>query len=361
LEPVSIAPDAIFWWPFNLKLYGVTFVHATAQPFSHILEANGTRTLFFAATPGVATEFVFAADGIAQLESTGHINREGGRIIVRGVQPGHTPVVRLATTAGDVTQCVLLDEADSLAFWKGPFAGRNRVVLGRASMVFDHEQVRATCNESVSLSIFPVPGAVAADGRTLTGEGDGLFQRYALSLVASPAVALAFERVQPAGPLREIKNGPIRQPVAAAPGDADFAAAAVWRIKLPHDLDLARNPILRFRYVGDVARVMLDGRMLTDDFYNGNAFEVGLRRFAPAILKGDLRISILPLQKGAPIFLAKSAQPDFGEAASVAKLEYVELVQSTTVTLVARPADEPKLPNNFKNDALQRGANRLKF
>ena len=72
--------------------------------------------------------------------------------------------------------------------------------------------------------------------------------------------------------------------------------------------------------MGDVARVTLNGRLITDDFYNGNAFEIGLRRHAPEILKGDLRVAILPLRKDAPIYMAQSARPDFGKAESVVEL-----------------------------------------
>jgi len=82
--------------------------------------------------------------------------------------------------------------------------------------------------------------------------------------------------VQAAGPPREIPIGKIGQPVATAPVDPDFEKAAVWRIKMPADVELDTDPILRFHYVGDVARVMLNGRFITDDFYNGNAFDISL-------------------------------------------------------------------------------------
>jgi hypothetical protein len=42
--------------------------------------------------------------------------------------------------------------------------------------------------------------------------------------------------------------------------------------------------------------VTLNGKLLTDDFYNGNVFEAGLRRYAPEILTGDLRVEILSLR-----------------------------------------------------------------
>jgi hypothetical protein len=143
------------------------------------------------------------------------------------------------------------------------------------------------------------------------------------------------EEVQPAGPPRNIPPGKIKQPVAAEPEDADFTQAAVWRIKLPADLDLNTDPILRFHYVGDVARVTLNGKLLTDDFYNGTVFEVGLRRYAPEILKGDLRVAILPLRQDAPIMLAREARPDFGDRQSLVLLDRVEIVPRYQIKLNA--------------------------
>jgi hypothetical protein len=53
---------------------------------------------------------------------------------------------------------------------------------------------------------------------------------------------------------------------------------------------------------------------------------VGLRRYAPEITKGELRVAILPLRKDAPIYMAKEARPDLGSAESAVALERVEIV-----------------------------------
>ena len=81
---------------------------------------------------------------------------------------------------------------------------------------------------------------------------------------------------------------------------------------------------------------MLDGKLIADDFYNGNAFEVGLRRHAPAILSADLRIAILPLRRNAPIYIAESARPDFGQAADIATLQSIEIIPRYQLRLTAR-------------------------
>jgi hypothetical protein len=74
----------------------------------------------------------------------------------------------------------------------------------------------------------------------------------------------------------------------------------------------------------------------TDNFYNGTAFDIGLRRHVPAILKGELRAAILPLRKDAPIYLAKGARPEFGNAQSMVALKRVEIVPRYQIQLAAR-------------------------
>jgi hypothetical protein len=119
--------------------------------------------------------------------------------------------------------------------------------------------------------------------------------------------------------------------LAAAPTGSDFTNAAVWKITLPKNLDLNANPILRIHYIGDVARLTLNGRLIDDNFYAGREFDLGLNRYAPEILSGDLRLEILPLRQDAPIFLEAKARPDFGGADSLAKLLSVEIINRPKV------------------------------
>ena len=88
------------------------------------------------------------------------------------------------------------------------------------------------------------------------------------------------------------------------------------------------NPILRIRYTGDAARLLLNGRLINDDFHNGSTFEIGLRRHAPEILSGELRLEILPLQKDMPVFFEPGARPRFCEAGKALELHAVEIAET---------------------------------
>jgi beta-galactosidase len=318
--PVTIPADSQFFWPFNLALgHGVQLAWATAQPVC-LIDTGTTRTVFFAETPGIPAQFAVAGQ-----EST------------RTVQPGRGIALNLEGTDQGNVQIVVLCETDSLALWKGEWQGRDRVFLTRAGLVIDGDVIRLTSGETNDLTV----GVYPAPGTPWRGRPDGLFTNYVPPAPTAVKSIASFDLVQPAGPARDIRLGQASQPVAAQPSDADFATAAVWRITLPRDLDLSTDPMLRIHYVGDVGRALLNGKLLTDDFYNGNAWEIGLRRYAPDILQGDLRIAILPLRRDAvtgeqkKIYLADEQIPDFGTTASLATLQSAEIVPRYQAVLTA--------------------------
>ena len=336
-EPVTVPADARLFWPFNLDLgSGVRLAWATAQPICAIEEGN-LRTVFFAQTPGVAAKFAFKNAPDLKVLS-GQVTRREGLAVVRDVRPGTRAALQMPGTGGSTIRIVLLDEAASLALWKGHWQGHERVFLTEAGLVLDGNDLRLTSADGsrLTVGVLPAPASVQMGTDTLAVTDDGVFRRFTPRPPRPVSIQAGIEPIQPAGPPREIPLGKISQPVAAAPEDADFEKAAVWRIRLPADVDLGADPILRMHYVGDVARVTLNGKLVTDNFYNGTAFDVGLRRHGPDILKGDLRIAVLPLRKDAPIYLAAEARPDFGGGPGVAALNRVEVIPNYQVQLTAR-------------------------
>jgi len=316
-KPVTVPADEFFFWPFNLDLGGVKLVYATAQPVGRIDDGN-IRTFFFAETPGVKAEFVFA---------TGADGRDS-TISRKRLKPGRKVACALKTPSGQQIQIVLLNEADSLALWKGRWSGRGRIFLAREGLVFDGDALRISWDHpgNPTVDIFPAPGEVASGTSKIPGKADGIFRCYYPLPAKTVSMKVETQPVQPAGPVREIPLSTGKSHIAVAATDADFTNAAAWQIKLPANLDLSLDPLLRIHYAGDVARLTLNGRLIDDHFYNGRAFDLGLKRFAPEILSGDLRLEILPLRKDAPIYLASQDRPDFRKSNRVAALSKVEVI-----------------------------------
>ena len=333
-QPITVPADSYFIWPFNQDLGAARLVYATAQPVCQ-LDERGVRTLFFAETPGIPAEFMFKAGKTSIKAPSGKVKKQGDRVLVQRVRAGRGVAIQLKPKSGKRIQIVLLSQADSLALWKGEWDGQQRVILSPAGVVFDSGTVRLTAEnpDDLVMDVLPAPKAVQPGSAQLCIKADGVFRQFKFEQHRTRMPAVEVKKIQSAGPLRTISLGRGKSPVAVGPSDGDFDQAAVWRIKLPAEVDLSRDPMLRINYVGDVARVLLNGKLLDDNFYNGSVFEVALRSFAPEILKGDLRLAVLPLQKDAPIYLAKEAQPDFGSAKSVVELRGVELVEPYKASL----------------------------
>ncbi len=317
-EPVTIPADARFFWPFNFDLgYGVMLTWATAQPVC-VIEDNNVRTVFFAETPGIKPQFAIGEQ-------------------IYSVKSSRALALKLSGTDNGSVQIIVLDEKDSLAVWKGFWLGRQRVFLTRAGLVIDGDELKLTSSEpeELKVSMYPAPAQVATGSKKLNKKSKGLFEEFVFETPRKVLLEAKFEKIKSAGPVRAIPLGQIDQPVAAAPLDADFEHAAVWEIKLPANIDLSLDPVLRLHYVGDVARLILNDKFITDDFYNGRPFDIGLRRHASEILNGRLQVAILPLQKDAPIYMAQEARPDFGEAGSIVELRSVELMPHYQIVFTA--------------------------
>jgi hypothetical protein len=84
--------------------------------------------------------------------------------------------------------------------------------------------------------------------------------------------------------------------------------------------------LLRIDYRGDIARIYAAGRLITDDFYHGTPWEIGLRGIPAADLEKGLALEILPLRQDAPIYLAAGARPTIPPDGQVASLRGVRVL-----------------------------------
>lgn len=296
--PVTFPAATAAIWPFGLELApGVLLDHATARLLCRIDEGK-VRTVFFGSTPGVPAEFAF--------------NGRPAVILAPGRRVAHV----VAGRDGAELRVVLLDEADSLALWKAEWRGRERVFLTRAGLVINGDELRLSAEQTddLAVSVFPAL-APSAD----------LFSPLTVHRMPAQQGPTAVEvtALRPAGPAREITFGWTTPAVAVAPTAPDFATAAAWKLEFPAGLDFAAAPLLRIRYVGDVARIHVGERFVLDDFYNGDVVELDLARHAAALAAGAaITVEILPLRPDAPILLPEGARP----AAITARLEAATLV-----------------------------------
>jgi hypothetical protein len=339
-EPVTIPDNSRFLWPLNLDLGGVKLICASAQPICQVSDGTARYTVF-KQTAAIPAEFVFDGATATVDSSTGKTTSENSRIRMRNVQPGAGAAIRLHGKDGKSHVIILLDEAAAQGFWKGEWQGQERLFLTRANLLLDGSalRLRAESWEDCSVAVLPAPASLT-DGRSdVPAKDDGLFRRFSPRIAPAELWQAVVEKVQPAGPARAIPIAPSvparRQGMAMQPEDADFAQAAVWRVKLPAGVEAGRDLRLRVRYTGDVIRAYHGDKLLTDDFYSSRPLEIGLRRYGPAVYRDGLTLKILPLRQDAPIYLPDRSKLKFDDTHTALALDGVEVIETREARLEA--------------------------
>jgi len=301
-KPLTVSENAAFFLPFIWKIYDAILIYATAQPICN-LEEKGEIYLFFKEIDGVSPEFQFD-------EKTKFVGKKDS-------------VNRYQTISGKIINIVSFSPTESLKIWKAKFQNRERIFLANDGLIVENNKIKrfSTDSNELSFSVFP---SIKLNKRK--SKRDGIFQKF--EIFKKPfSYKIGIGKFHNDMRLREIKNG--SKGVAEAPNNEDFKYSADWKINIPKEYK-TKNLLLRIKYIGDVARLYLGETLLTDNFYNGNAFEIGVNRFLPEIYEKDLILKILPYQKNAPIYLADEAKSDLDK---IAKIESVTLHEIFSVEL----------------------------
>jgi hypothetical protein len=314
--PISVPAGAAFFLPFNMRMGEANLIYATAQPIAQLTEGN-IQTFFFAQISGIPADFVFEK----QCE-------------FKNVSVGTKPAISFQDADNHTINIIVLEETASLSLWKGEFAGKERIFLSNSELTYNNNELRLTGinTNDFSIAIYPEPETLRFENKAIKGQPDGLFTLFTVKTATAKLPKATLTKIKAAGKLRTIAMGAAN--VAESPKDKDFEQAAVWQINLPKNTDAKRDLYLQIPYLGDVARIYLGNQFLTDNFYNGKIFELGLQRFAPKIYNNNLTLKILPLQKEAPVYFQQENKVDFKQANSVVDVPEIKVYEKQTVVFL---------------------------
>ncbi len=329
---VEVPAGAYTIWPVNLEMGGITLRYATAQLMCKL---DDSRTYVFFAWPGISAEFAFEEANVESIEAPGaRIERAGGHIFVSGIQAGTEASVRIRTLNQEMTQIVVLSREQARNLWMADVGGKARLVISPGGVFFaeDRIRVRAFDPSQLRFGIFPklerTPAGFEAKGM------DGIFEQYQAH-VQRESITATVERLKEASPAAPVKRG---DEVAMAPNEAAFDGAARWSIHVPAIKSPAvENVFLRLNYEGDVARLYSGGKLMSDDFFSGTTWTVGLDMLMSRGEDPELELRILPLRQDAPIYLPAGARPVFPSSGEVANLKEVLVVPEYEAVAALNP------------------------
>lgn len=333
-KQMNIASGASFFVPFNMNIGDTQITYSTTQPLTKRI--GDTEDVYvFTSISGISPEFMIRA-GQVELESSNVPPiTKGDQLLFKNMRTGTGPAISFRNKNNKLTTIVLLDEATALSCWKGKLADKEHIFLTTSGLTYHKNNLELTdkAGTTFSTSIYPKLQSLMLEGELLKGETDGIFTNYQVKAPKSANLKVTIKKIKEANmTAREAQIGCAG--VAQQPSENDFNGATVWKINLPNNINPQRNIKLRISYIGDVARIYLGDKLLTDNFYNGKPFELELTHFSPDICNQDLIIKILPLHAHAPIYLPV-ADLDFSNQDCLIKLEEVDIIEECTVTIEA--------------------------
>jgi len=312
-RPVDIPAGSYFIWPFNLSVGGVRLQSSTAQLFTR-LETDGETTLYFAAVPGIPIELIFGAAGIRSVNSSsGETETSSGTIAISGIKPGIESSIDVALEDGKTLHCVVLTAEEAEDAWKARIGGNDHLLITAQDFFADPDSrsqriwLQSTGTPDFAFSVTPPLAAAPLASLPLTETAATAHSVQFTAKAEARHFDLKPVPTQSASLVPPAKDGVSvtwrKRPIAMAPDENEFSKAARWSLSLPPDsMNHLSELFLKVDYQGDVARLSAKGKLLDDDFYNGQPWVVGLSRFLSAQGAGAFELSILPLRRDSTVY-----------------------------------------------------------
>ena len=269
LFDIRIAGDENAILPFHFDMDGILLRYATAQPVMRTV-CEGNTTYVFMVPDGMEASYAF---------------EEGARVRGSGahftVEKGETKITVLTLTRAEANTLFLLKDG--------------ALVCTEAALLEDERGLRLeTVKARNTLRCYP---AAYLEGHAERKADQGVWGVYETS-VPEKKLSLTCE---PAAPCR-------------------------WTLSIPKgSLDGLKDVRLQIRYRGDIGALFLDDVMISDNFCNGDTWEVGLMEHREK-LPGRMVLKISPIREGATVS-AESAMAARSEEvqALIAQLDKAEL------------------------------------
>ncbi len=352
-SPIDIPSGAYFAWPFGLDLKGVPLRYATAQLLTRLDSTEGT-TFVFSCVRGMRCEVALEGERLA-LEASGGLRVDwvDGATIVSRPAVGATnselnQIITVRTSKGASVRLLLLSPATADNTWKLALNREPGLLETTADVFADKSSVtlRQLGDPAFHFTLYPAPASVPVATVPVHATGVGRFFATLPKLTATVATTLVKQAasVPPVALGQPLSWRPIG--VAEAPSDATWTAdAARWSLNItPPSLPPASqasgidNLFLRIAYAGDAARIESDGKLLDDDFFNGEPWLLGLRRYALKAQLPPLELEILPMRSDTPVYLPPAGRAELAATAQTMQLKRVTVTPQYQLKLTGSAA-----------------------
>ncbi len=306
---LTVKQGEYFILPFNFSIGRTLLKFSTTQLLSSIYH-KGEHYLFFYAPEGVPLMYAFSQRGIkAVCENNLHIHHSDSDLFITGINPGIDSTFSISDDEGNRTHIVTLTEKQALSFYKGHAWGCERVFITDSEMIFGKDYVQLYGrNPSFTFAVFPdAPESIGCEPDFYESSSSELFSKYTFNLKGvNPDAGVRISRS-----CETLVNQTEEQQGCLSYG-----------IEIPDGAIERFNDIyLNINYVGDHAQARIDEKLVSDDFYKGTPWVIGLKRLRQRLEGSRLVLDIYPLFRDKKVYLEKWPDFDGDYAACLHSLE----------------------------------------
>ena len=250
--------------PFNMPMNVALLKYATVQPLA-IARIDGKQHYFFYAHDGIAPEYVFDKASVKTV--SGKKSNKNGRIYITPVI-GLTGSFTVTDANGKEIIITTLSREQALNFNQLS----NSICIADATLIQNDSQIRLQSRSNLFTVVLPATAKPDFGNYKFVSKKSGLFTTYE---VEATAVNILFEA-------KEVSK-----------------QRHIFKMDKKEFTENLSDIILDIDYVGDTGAAFIDGRMINDNLYYGNHWQIGLKQYADEVSEKGMYFYFRPMKNNA--------------------------------------------------------------
>ncbi|MGD2095528.1 MAG: hypothetical protein PVH77_11025, partial [Phycisphaerales bacterium] len=315
-EPVTIPLKSLGIFPINMSIADATLAYASAQPLMRWQDGDVTR-LVMVSLSGIKPQLCI--EGIKKPAAQScQVHREGeGWFVI----PRDNRILQFTTEAGYKVEILFISEKESLNAWKIQIAGRRHLAVCPVELwqSGDYLKLRTLRSDPIRLRVYPATEQIfTCKDKQVKLEIEQGISVYTLPGNVLPKITVTSKPVDKIPP--PDKDYPFKPA-----GPVRACSIQVGEISW----DSVSDVLVRFKYIGDTARLYLNGSLVADNFWCKPNWEIGLKRWRKELAEPDTEfiLVISPWKKGQEVFVQE--RPEVTEGLTAELLDVSAFAEQT--------------------------------
>lgn len=295
-------------FPFHLAINGADLIYATAQLFTKSDDGK-THYYVFVAPDGSNAEFSFSKSKDLSIKKEKGIGvaQNDRRILVKCPKGTSEFTVNVK---GQQTKILVVEKSLALQSYIVSIKGQKSLVFSDAVVLQKNDSISvlSTGKNEVNLQVYPkIQGKLNAGKATISAlENNNLMSAYNISV---PEVKL--------------------EPIIRQVGERKIV------VTLPSSLKGLNDIFLNIDYTGDTGMGFLDGELVTDEFWKGTLWQIGLKKFYPAAASKEMVFYFRPVNENASYLddILPENRPNFSKSKQILDIRKISFTPEYKVDL----------------------------